>query len=280
MKVKLKHFGDEIIQCSLNNKCSKSKQIDLDKSINTELMKLGGCSGTEFGCCPDSKISKVDKVGTNCSNNTIQTPTPIPIIGGCRGTRYGCCLDGTTPANSNSSNCPFVPIPTITPILVPTSSPNPIIIPTPIPTPIPIIGGCRGTRYGCCPDSTTPANSKFSNCPSIPIIGGCSGTEFGCCPDGITSAKGIGYMGCPSMPTPIPIPIPIPIPTPTQMPTPMPTPTPIPTPVPTPIPTPLSKNIYFDDITNNLRIRCSRNADYYEKTNILSFNNCKTTTLS
>lgn len=27
-----------------------------------------------------------------------------------------------------------------------------------------LIGGCRGTRYGCCPDSRTACNSDCSNC--------------------------------------------------------------------------------------------------------------------
>ena len=26
------------------------------------------------------------------------------------------------------------------------------------------IGGCRGTRYGCCPDSRTACNKDCSNC--------------------------------------------------------------------------------------------------------------------
>lgn len=45
------------------------------------------------------------------------------------------------------------------------------------------IGGCAGTRFGCCPNSNVPKKDRRgSNC-SI-VIGGCSGTRFGCCPDG------------------------------------------------------------------------------------------------
>ena len=48
------------------------------------------------------------------------------------------------------------------------------------------IGGCKGTRYGCCPDGVKPCmDSTCSNCEKV--IGGCKGTEFGCCPDGKTS---------------------------------------------------------------------------------------------
>ena len=46
-----------------------------------------------------------------------------------------------------------------------------IVTPTPTPTPVPVpvpvkpIGGCAGTRYGCCPNGTTPkANYLGSNC--------------------------------------------------------------------------------------------------------------------
>ncbi len=27
-----------------------------------------------------------------------------------------------------------------------------------------LIGGCKGTRYGCCPESKVPCNKNCSNC--------------------------------------------------------------------------------------------------------------------
>ena len=30
---------------------------------------VGGCSGTRFGCCPNSNRSKIDKYGSNCHSN-------------------------------------------------------------------------------------------------------------------------------------------------------------------------------------------------------------------
>ena len=41
------------------------------------------------------------------------------------------------------------------------------VVPVPVPVPVPKkpIGGCAGTRYGCCPNGTTPkANFLGSNC--------------------------------------------------------------------------------------------------------------------
>ena len=40
------------------------------------------------------------------------------------------------------------------------------IKPVPIPVPVKPIGGCAGTRYGCCPDGRTPRiNPMGTNCP-------------------------------------------------------------------------------------------------------------------
>ena len=41
------------------------------------------------------------------------------------------------------------------------------VVPVPVPVPVPKkpIGGCAGTRYGCCPNGTTPkTNFLGSNC--------------------------------------------------------------------------------------------------------------------
>ena len=39
------------------------------------------------------------------------------------------------------------------------------VVPVPIPVPKKPIGGCAGTRYGCCPNGTTPkSNFLGSNC--------------------------------------------------------------------------------------------------------------------
>ena len=107
---------------------------------------------------------------------------------------------------------------------------NVITPPSPYPTPV---GGCRGTRYGCCPDNVTAKyDTVGSNCyyhplpplPPIPPnpyppqpplppnpyppqpkpnpypVGGCSGTIYGCCPDNITAKYDNAGSNCSSYP--------------------------------------------------------------------------------
>lgn len=87
------------------------------------------CSQTSFGCCPNGVDSKINYYGTNCPS---YQPGP-----------------GYQPQ-------PYVP---------PTPpSPQPYVPPSPTPGPQPI-GGCAGTRYGCCPNNNTPKiNEQGSNC--------------------------------------------------------------------------------------------------------------------
>ena len=56
---------------------------------------------------------------------------------------------------------------------------------------VPVIGGCEGTRYGCCEGSSiAKADPEGSNCSPIKkhLIGGCAGTRYGCC-EGSSVAK-------------------------------------------------------------------------------------------
>ena len=97
--------------------------------ITTTNVEQPNCSLTAYGCCPNGVDSKINYYGSNCPG--FRTPagyvTPVP------------------------PPSPYVPPP-----------------PQPIPAPIPKkpIGGCAGTRYGCCPDNYTPKiNFQGSNCP-------------------------------------------------------------------------------------------------------------------
>ena len=66
------------------------------------------------------------------------------------------------------------------------------------------IGGCAGTRFGCCDDGVTAKrNLHGTNCPSSPkphhhkdIIGGCAGTQYGCCDDNTTAKIDVNGTNC------------------------------------------------------------------------------------
>ena len=77
--------------------------------------QVGGCAGTQYGCCLDGVTPKMNIYGTNCSGYPPPPPRPPPPpppqpIGGCAGTRYGCCPNSTTPKfNPQGTNCPNYP---------------------------------------------------------------------------------------------------------------------------------------------------------------------------
>jgi len=64
------------------------------------------------------------------------------------------------------------------------------------------IGGCAGTRFGCCHDGVTAKrNYHGSNCPPHPhhhkhLVGGCAGTQYGCCDDGVTAKSDENGSNC------------------------------------------------------------------------------------
>ena len=121
---------------------------------------IGGCAGTEYGCCDDGQTAKNNFFGTNCP--PAPAPAPAPIVGGCAGTQYGCCDDKTTAkVDANGSNCPKV--------------------------------DCTTTQYGCCNDGTStnpcPTGTTIVLDPnSAKLLGGCAGSSYGCCSDGSYAA--------------------------------------------------------------------------------------------
>lgn len=58
-----------------------------------QISSIGGCNGTEFGCCLDGNTSASDHFD-KCK-----------FVGGCRGTKYGCCYDGNTIALTFNDTC-------------------------------------------------------------------------------------------------------------------------------------------------------------------------------
>lgn len=79
----------------------------------------------------------------------------------CSQTAFGCCPDGVnSKINFYGTNCPgYKPGPGYYP------TPPPPLPPGPGPMPPKPIGGCAGTRYGCCPNNQTPKiNPQGTNC--------------------------------------------------------------------------------------------------------------------
>jgi hypothetical protein len=79
----------------------------------------------------------------------------------CSQTAFGCCPDGVnSKINFYGTNCPgYRPGPGY--------YPTPVVNPLPGPGPLPPkpIGGCAGTRYGCCPNNqTSKIDEQGSNC--------------------------------------------------------------------------------------------------------------------
>lgn len=60
------------------------------------------------------------------------------------------------------------------------------------------IGGCAGSRFGCCPDGTTTRlDQDGTNCVEQVLVGGCKESEFGCCPDGLSAKIDKEGRNCP-----------------------------------------------------------------------------------
>ncbi len=86
-------------------KTTKVEKIYIPVPVPSPHPYIGGCSGTQYGCCVDGITAKHDAVGTNCSS---YPPVPVPpsYVGGCSGTQFGCCPNGVTAKiDANGSNC-------------------------------------------------------------------------------------------------------------------------------------------------------------------------------
>lgn len=130
---------------ALNYYKSKNNSTSSSKSSSAS------CAQTTFGCCPNGIDSKINFYGTNCSGYVPgpgYLPTPVivdPII---------------KPLPPPPQPLPPPPHP-----IYPGPRPRPRHRPLP-PTPYHVpIGGCSGTRYGCCPNNVTAKiNEVGSNC--------------------------------------------------------------------------------------------------------------------
>jgi hypothetical protein len=113
--------------------------VNYYNSKNKTTTSSASCAQTTFGCCPNGIDSKINFYGTNC-------PAYVP------GPGY---------------------LPTTTTIVVPPPHalpppphalpppPHPIYKPLPQPD---HVGGCAGTKYGCCPNVNAKIDEIGSNC--------------------------------------------------------------------------------------------------------------------
>ena len=119
--------------------------IKLVNTTTTEDEHLASCSQTPFGCCPNGVDSKIDFYGTNCpAYNPIPglspVVTPTVVVG-----------NPMLPAANNNTTVVVTNPPVVRPAR-PVGSLAPI-------------GGCAGTRYGCCADNQTQKRDAIgSNC--------------------------------------------------------------------------------------------------------------------
>jgi len=103
------------------------------KIVSTGNGTTANCTQTAFGCCPNGVDSKINFYGTNCP---AYNPGPGYLPG-----------PGPRPPGPPGPGPP---------------GPGP---PGPGPIPPKPIGGCAGTRYGCCANNLTPKiNAQGSNC--------------------------------------------------------------------------------------------------------------------
>ena len=111
------------------------------KIVSTGNGSTANCTQTTFGCCPNGVDSKINFYGTNCP---AYNPGPGYLPGP---------LGPGPPGPGPPGPGPPGPGP---------PGPGP---PGPGPRPPKPIGGCAGTRYGCCANNLTPKiNAQGSNC--------------------------------------------------------------------------------------------------------------------
>ena len=111
------------------------------KIVSTGNGSTANCTQTAFGCCPNGVDSKINFYGTNCP---AYNPGPGYLPGPPGPGPPGPGPPGPGPPGPGPPG------------------PGP---PGPGPRPPKPIGGCAGTRYGCCANNLTPKiNAQGSNC--------------------------------------------------------------------------------------------------------------------
>jgi len=104
-------------------------------------------------------LNHIKNTKVNNQSSTTSSTSSTTNKASCSQTKFGCCPDGiNSKINYYGTNCPgYNPGPGYNPI-----NPYP---PGPGPLPPKPIGGCSGTRYGCCPNSIeAKIDTIGSNC--------------------------------------------------------------------------------------------------------------------
>ncbi|PRD28418.1 UNVERIFIED_CONTAM: Ppn [Trichonephila clavipes] len=144
-------------------------------------------------CDPDEEPYATESCNmTPCDEDEIMT------LGGCKDSKYGCCPDGVTPAGFNDEGCPKMDITssnnTCEEAEYGCCADNFTLALGPFKKGCPPLGSCNATKYGCCPDGFTAASgADFEGCEEAD---NCTNSTFGCCSDGLTPAAGPELEGC------------------------------------------------------------------------------------
>jgi len=116
-----------------------------------------------FGTCDNSKVCKVDQLGSNCDSPSGKEFTCAGVQGPVR-SMFGCCTDGSPMTDAAGTNCKAVvecnygTCPNSSTCKVDSMGSNCSVYPPPLPQ------TCTTSVYGCCPDGTTTKNADGSNC--------------------------------------------------------------------------------------------------------------------
>ena len=131
------------------------------KIVSTGNGSTANCTQTTFGCCPNGVDSKINFYGTNCP---AYNPGPGYLPGPLGPGPPGPGPPGPGPPGPGPPG-PGPPGPGPPGPGPPGPGPPGPGPPGPGPRPPKPIGGCAGTRYGCCANNLTPKiNAQGSNC--------------------------------------------------------------------------------------------------------------------